>query len=485
MKLVQLSISLQTYNRGHSGYLRAALEAILAQTYGDFELLVIDNHSTDETPEIVLSYKDPRLTYMRLPPGGTPADSIRRAFGSSRGDYLLTTHDDDIMEPTMIERQMRVMKQRPELGCLATNVSLIDGRGNTLQDRLYEMDADRFFGVGDYIQTYFEEKLWFPTPTLLFNRSLAQTRNSSFAREARPDYAPSGDIAGLFSINTYAPVGILAEPLLRYRQHASQESRNVDQSAPLVALAKYAESLLANPDSDERMRALAPTVHAFSARYQAQDHLFKLEGMPLESALMKLKAHWEHSVMPESRGVDAALPFEILLGETGKGLSIPDDALDRLMCSPAKGGSQLAYRQWALLLHNGGLLFTGKGALKRIAILGSMLTTYLLVLAAKRCGIEILCCLDSSPARIGKNVFGIPVVPHEYLHNHGDQLDAVILSSERDHDEALLRLLQPEQERWEFRILSWKELAGMQSCPIPAVHNGNRNNMPPPQTPGS
>lgn len=473
MSLIRLSVSLQTYNRGGSGYLRAALEAILAQTYGDFELLVIDNHSTDETPEIVLSYKDPRLTYMRLPPGGTPADSIRRAFGASRGDYLLTTHDDDIMEPTMIERQMSVMELRPELGCLATNVSLIDDRGNTLQDKLYEMDADRFFGVGDYIRTYFEEKLWFPTPTLLFNRGLGQSRNSAFAREARPCYAPSGDIAGLFSINTRAPVGMLAEPLLRYRQHAEQESRNVDQSAPLVALAKYAENLLALPDADERLRALAPTVHAFSARYQAQDRLFKSEGMPLESALVPLKTHWERAVTPDSRGVDAVLPFEILLGETGNGLSLPDDALDRLMRAPAKGGSQLAYRQWALLLHNGGSLFAGAGELKRIAILGSMLTAYLLVLAAKRCGIEVVCCLDSSPARIGKDVFGIPVVPHEHLLNHAVQLDAVILSSERDHEGGLRKILSPAQQRRTFQIYSWKELAAVSSRQDASLPTGN------------
>ncbi|MBA3023938.1 MAG: glycosyltransferase family 2 protein [Gammaproteobacteria bacterium] len=479
MSSIQLSVSLQTYNRGSSGYLRAALEAILAQTYGDFELLVIDNHSTDETPEIVLSCKDPRLTYMRLPPGGTPADSIRRAFGASRGRYLLTTHDDDIMEPTMIARQMRIMEEHPELGCLATNVSLIDERGDILQQKLYEMKTDRFFGIGDYIQTYFEEKLWFPTPTLLFNRDISSSRNSSFACEASPTYAPSGDIAGMFNMNMHAQVAILAEPLLRYRQHAAQESRNVDQSAPLVALAKYAESLLAAPDSDQRLRALAPTVHAFSARYQAQDHLFKSAGAPLDSALMKLKTHWEHAVKPDNRSVDAALPFEILLGETGKGLSIPDDALDRLMRAPATGGSQLAYRQWASLLHSGSSLFAGARGLKRIAILGSMLTAYLLVLAAKRCGIEVVYCLDSSPARIGKDVFGIPVVSHEYLLDLGGLLDAVILSSERDHDEGLRKILSPAQERRSFQIYSWKELAAAGFRQDASLPSGNTIPMQP------
>jgi glycosyltransferase involved in cell wall biosynthesis len=463
MSMQRLSISLLTYNREGKGYLRAALEAILAQTYGDFELLVIDNHSTDMTPEIIQSYNDPRLTYMRLPPGGTPADTIQRAFGASRGTYLLITHDDDIMEPTMIERQMRVMEQHPALGCLATNVSLIDEHGNILQEKLYEMDADRVFETGEYIRVYFEEKLWLPTPTLLFNCTLDQTRNRSFVREAKPNYEPSADIAIAFRINTHASVGILAEPLLRYRQHADQESRNVDQSGPMVALAKYAENLFESHNTNERLRSLSPTVHAFSARYQAQDHLFKLEGKPLEYALTELRTRWEKLVAPEDRGVDAILPFEILLGESEKSLSLPVDVLERLLRQPAKGRSQLAYRQWAHLLHTGSSLFSYNPGLRRIAILGSMLTAHLLVLAAKRRNIEVVCCVDSSPARIGKYVLGIPVTPHEHLLACGGQLDAVILSSERDHEEGLRRLLASAQVHRKFHIHSWKELAAASS----------------------
>lgn len=459
MSSIQLSVSLQTYNRGSSGYLRAALEAILAQTYGDFELLVIDNHSTDETPEIVLSCKDSRLTYMRLPPGGTPADSIRRAFGASRGRYLLTTHDDDIMEPTMIARQMHVMEEHPELGCLATNVSLIDERGDILQEKLYKMESDRFFGIGDYIQIYFEEKLWFPTPTLLFNRDISSSRNSSFVREANPSYAPSGDIAGMFNMNLHAPVAILAEPLLRYRQHADQESRNVDQSAPLLTLAKYAESLLANQEGNARLRALSPTIHAFSARYQAQDHLFKLEGTQLESALMELNIQWEKSTVPEDRAIDTILPFEILLGELGNAPTIPRPELIRLLQQPSRTIAQLAYRQWAELVHNGRSLFSNIREFRSIVILGSMLTAHLLVLSASRCGIKVHCCLDSSTARIGHRVFGVPVVAHEELAKFMREADAVILSSEREHDDGLKAMLQERMGMRDLPVHSWKHIA--------------------------
>lgn len=465
-----VSISLQTYNRGHSGYLRAALDAILAQTWADFELLVLDNHSTDNTPEIVLSYEDPRLTYLRLPPGSTPADSIRTAFRASRGTYLLTTHDDDVMEPTMLEKLMACVAKHPELLCLASNVSLMDAQGITLQQRLYDMQEDRFFAPGDYIQTYFEEKLWFPTPTLLFLRDAILSGSRSFVRKRNASYFPSGDIAGLFRLNARGHVGLLAEPLLRYRQHPAQESRTVDQSAPLVALAQYAEKLLTTHRANERLRGLLPMVRAFSARYRAQDFLFKLAGQPLERQLKALKRQWERAVPPEKRGLDPILPLEILFVELGFGLGIPADTLDRLAKLPATGGSQLAYRQWARLLHNGGAPFSGRPELQRIAILGSMLTAHLLVLAAEKSGIEVICCIDSSAARIGKNVFGVPVVPHEYLLDHGARLDAVILSSERDHEEGLRKILQPSQERWKFPVYSWKELvaesAGHADSPI-------------------
>lgn len=460
MNSIQLSVSVQTYNRGHNGYLRAALDAILAQTYADFELLVIDNHSSDETSEVVLSYKDRRLTYIRLPPGGTPADSFRYAYCTSRGRYLLTAHDDDIMEPTMIERQMSFMGKHADLGCLATNVSLINEHGISLQSALYQMENDRIFGAGDYIQAFFEEKLWLPTPTLLFNRSVGPLRNRQYICPTKSRYIPSKDIADLLKINACMPVAILAEPLLRYRQHAGQESRNVDQSGPLVDLAKYAKKLLSANQSNPKLHAMVPAIYAFSVRFQVQDLLFNQEDRALERRLIALKTHWEKSIAPEERGVDAALPFEILLGETGKELSIPIDTLDHLMQQPAKNGSQIAYRQWTRLVHNGKSIFSGVDKLQRIAILGSMLTAYLLVLAARKCGIEVACCVDSSPARIGKNVLGIPIMSHEYLHNHGEHLDAVILSNERDHEEAIRKMLQHAQEVWRFQIYSWKEMVG-------------------------
>src|SRR6476646_10618157 len=63
--MARVSVFIPTYNRAR--LLGFAIESVLAQTYGDFELVVSDNASTDETPDVVAGFDDPRLEYVRQP----------------------------------------------------------------------------------------------------------------------------------------------------------------------------------------------------------------------------------------------------------------------------------------------------------------------------------------------------------------------------------------------------------------------------------
>jgi len=92
---------------------------------------------------------------------------------------------------------------------------------------------------------------------------------------------------------------------------------------------------------------------AFSVRYQAQDALFTLAGETLRRKLKALKQGWEKRISPDSRAVDAVLPFEILLLEMQLGNSIPLPAFRQLAAQPASSGSQSGYRRWLQLLHEG------------------------------------------------------------------------------------------------------------------------------------
>jgi len=453
-----LSIALLTYNR--SAFLRQSLEALLGQTYGDFELIVLDNHSTDDTAELVLACKDSRLTYVRHAQGGHPGTNHLSAIRMTRGDFILITHDDDIAEPQFVEKQMACMAKYPELLMLATNVSLIGEHGQLLQDRLYPMTEDRIFGAGEYIKAFLDEKLWLPAPTYLHNRAAILEEMEQSLRSTEAPYLPSGDILTTLSLNTKGPIGLLCEPLLRYRQHSGQEARTINQSLPLVQLLHH---LIESFHHRPQQRAHLPAIQASYAKFQAQDILFRNSTASTQERLLQdlqsLRQSWKMGVVPEDRAQDAILPVEILFENLGLESTLPQCGLIELEHRQTADGAQTGYRQWLRMLRNRGGLFDDQRDIRSIAIFGSMLTAFLLVREAQSAGIEVRCCLDSSPARIGEQVFGVPVVPLEELRQMNGTIDTVILSSERDHETALRQVLLPHLPFPEFPVMSWKELA--------------------------
>ena len=86
---IPVTIALLTYNR--SGYLKEAIEGVLSQTYRNFEFLILDNGSTDDTPDVVLSIKDDRIRYVRNPPGYTAPFNGASAIKIARGERVIAS----------------------------------------------------------------------------------------------------------------------------------------------------------------------------------------------------------------------------------------------------------------------------------------------------------------------------------------------------------------------------------------------------------
>src|SRR3954447_15839297 len=97
-----VSIITPTYDR--PGYLREAIESVLAQTFGDFELLVCDDGSPPATEELVKSFDDPRIVYLRSPGRLGVLDNSLMGFARARGRYVTALFDDDAWEPEFLER---------------------------------------------------------------------------------------------------------------------------------------------------------------------------------------------------------------------------------------------------------------------------------------------------------------------------------------------------------------------------------------------
>ncbi|MEP7225551.1 MAG: glycosyltransferase family 2 protein, partial [Actinomycetota bacterium] len=102
-----VSVLLAVSNGEH--YLRAAIESVLRQTISDLELIVVDDGSTDETPEILAAVDDPRLQVLRNEGRLGLAVSLNRGLDEARGRYVARLDADDIAFPRRLERQLQRM----------------------------------------------------------------------------------------------------------------------------------------------------------------------------------------------------------------------------------------------------------------------------------------------------------------------------------------------------------------------------------------
>ncbi len=94
-------------------FLAAAVDSVLAQTFRDFELLVIDDGSTDQTSEILQSYTDPRLRVVRLDHAGIVV-ALNQGMALARADWVARLDADDVSEPRRLELQWQAVSRHPQ-----------------------------------------------------------------------------------------------------------------------------------------------------------------------------------------------------------------------------------------------------------------------------------------------------------------------------------------------------------------------------------
>ena len=106
---------------------RATIGTVMAQTWKDWELVVIDDGSTDGSGEVARSC-DGRIRYYRFQNGGV-AKARNRGMALARGQYLALLDHDDLWAPTKLERQVDVLQRRPEVGLVTTGIAHLERDG--------------------------------------------------------------------------------------------------------------------------------------------------------------------------------------------------------------------------------------------------------------------------------------------------------------------------------------------------------------------
>jgi len=116
-----VSVIVPTYNRAH--LLGRAIESVLNQTYKDFELIVVDDGSTDDTEKVVGNFKDERIRYISLEKNMGAGVARNRGIEASRGKYIAFQDSDDEWLAEKLEKQIKILETvSPEVGVVYTDM---------------------------------------------------------------------------------------------------------------------------------------------------------------------------------------------------------------------------------------------------------------------------------------------------------------------------------------------------------------------------
>ena len=128
VKKPKVSVILSSYN--HAAYVAAAIESVLNQTFTDFELLIFDDGSTDNSREIIKSFDDPRIKTFLYEKNLGPRIASSEAFNAAQGKYIAVHHSDDLWREDKLQKQVEFLDAHEEYAACFTWVNFIDENGN-------------------------------------------------------------------------------------------------------------------------------------------------------------------------------------------------------------------------------------------------------------------------------------------------------------------------------------------------------------------
>lgn len=244
MKPPLLSVILTTFN--YARYLPGCIKSVLSQSFGDFELIVVDDGSTDHTPEIIRQFHDSRLIYIRHERNLGPSMAKNTGIKRAKGRYLGFIGADDLRKEENLEMKVGILERNPEVGLVHSNVEMIDREGRVLYTK-YEVDSQ----VAVHQRQPFEKLLKgnFITASTVVIRRECIDYVGFFDSELRH----SEDWDMWLRIAYFYDFIYVARPLVQYRIHQwSLSQRNIRADWDLIALERIFRRLFHSFRLEER-----------------------------------------------------------------------------------------------------------------------------------------------------------------------------------------------------------------------------------------
>jgi UDP-2-acetamido-3-amino-2,3-dideoxy-glucuronate N-acetyltransferase len=259
----RVTVHVPCYN--YARFLPEALDSLLAQSFADWEAVVIDDASDDDTAAVLSRYRDPRIRIVRHPVNRGHIATYNEGISLAAGEFFVILSADDRYKPCFLARVLQCFEEHPEVALVYTDGDLIDENGDLLRRN------DGTFGTSG---VYEGLPVLFERTFVAASGGVARTATLRKVGGYDPDFPHTADAYLWCRLAILGPLGYVAESLYDFRLHEGSMQHQLPRSQVLET--EHVEQLrriFAAPDLPAAVRALEPDAYGALHWRIARAHL--------------------------------------------------------------------------------------------------------------------------------------------------------------------------------------------------------------------
>lgn len=225
--------------RNRPEYLPQAVESVLKQSYKNFELIVSDNSTNDET-ETLLKRKFPNMDfkYVKRNPPKSVFFHFNKILSEINSDFVMLFHDDDVLLQNALEKMMSALTANPYISAVSCNANIVDGSNHYQRVFNQRLKSDMIINDPEELAANY---MRLPMQVVPFSAYLYRSDILESLRLFYKEGRKHADVAFLMKTVKQGPILWLAEPLMNYRVHGANDSASYDIKA-IFSLCRFLNS---------------------------------------------------------------------------------------------------------------------------------------------------------------------------------------------------------------------------------------------------
>ncbi len=211
MSKVLISVVMPCYNS--EKFIEDAIQSILDQTFEQFELLIVNDGSTDATEDKIKNYKDPRIRYFKFTSNRGNYPARNKGLFEAQGKYICMMDSDDISLPNRLQKQYNYLESNLNVGCVGSAYEIIDKNGES-KGVIRRPKHDSMIKIWLLSNPYIYQ------PTIMFRNDLIKKKELVYDES----FQYAGDYDFVVRLSKVADLSNISEVLVNYRNHSEQIS---------------------------------------------------------------------------------------------------------------------------------------------------------------------------------------------------------------------------------------------------------------------